>query len=125
MKTFKELIDSGIAATKATFWGKTLPGNLASQAGRICNEYNSTYGQASSTTLSPKTDESNVLILTGETVRNGETWWNEFLNSQRWHDVDFCCPLCQWLKDYNLGWKWIVINGAPVIAIKKIDNIEK
>lgn len=87
MKTFKDLIDSGIAPTHASEWGTSDISNVCPIKRQLIVQYNNQFGLTNDTHLDQC---ENGLVITGSLVSDYGRFMN-FLDSRVWHRIVMPC----------------------------------
>lgn len=114
MKTFKDLIDQGVAPTFVSSWGSNTPN---SPGGKVCDNiiinYNRSFGLCNDTHMD-RNDRG--FCITGSAVADTRHF-NIFLHSTSYANVSFPCTPMQFFKDNCLCGDYAVQNGALIYQL--------
>ena len=121
MKTFKDLINSGVAPIHTTEWGTADISNVCPIKRQLIIQYNNQFGLSNDTHLD-QCDKG--LVITGSFVSYTDRFLN-FLDSKVWQRVVFpCTPRELFASRGYIDGHFDVLNGQTVWIFNKFADAE-
>lgn len=117
MKTFQDLIDSGIAPMRVSSWGTSVPERDAFK-----EEYNNKWGYANDThmdKIGPGYQENAKYFISGSAVADTKNF-EVFRSVRSWRNMEFRVTLDEFLAENGMVGSYGVLNGQPVFVLYSV-----